>query len=297
MQSAPCQGPDPNPRSPRVSPPVGSTDTHFHVLGPTSKYEYALSREYTPPDATPLAASHLFETLGIQRAVLIQPSVYGEDNARLIDAARELPISTRLVPVVRSHTPEGELLRLHERGARAMRFILAHEGGTPLSELEPLVDRIQDLGWHCQFLLRPDHILELETRLASLKVDAVIDHIGLIRPSQGGIAQPAFQSLLRLIRRGRCWVKLTGGYRISSEEPPYRDVIPLVSALLLERPDRILWGTDWPHVMVTGAMPNTTELLDLLWEWVPDEDLRTQILVRNPAELFQFEAIDLPPIA
>jgi predicted TIM-barrel fold metal-dependent hydrolase len=130
--------------------------------------------------------------------------------------------------------------------------------------------------------------VELEHRLARLNVDFVVDHLGLIRPSDADVAQPAFRALLRLVRTGRCWVKLTGGYRISSMNPPYRDVAPLVSALLEERPDRLLWGSDWPHVMVKGSMPNTTDLLDLLLDWVPDPHQRAQILVENPALLFRF---------
>lgn len=288
MRAATCRAPHPHPRPPRFKPPPGTTDAHFHILGPAARYSYASNREYTPPDALAGAAGQLFRTLGVERAVLVQPSVYGEDNSCMIDASSQLEIPTRLVAVVRLSTSEGELQRLHDAGARGIRFILAHSGGVPLTELEGLAARIKAMGWHCQFLLRPAHILELETRLAHLDVDYVIDHIGLVRPSDGGVKQPAFQALLRLFRTGRCWIKLTGGYRISAEAAPYRDVIPMVSALLDTRPDRLLWGSDWPHVMVTGAMPNTTELLDLLLDWVPDEALRTQILAENPQALFGF---------
>ncbi len=120
--------------------------------------------------------------------------------------------------------------------------------------------------------------------------DFVVDHIGLIRPPEGGTQQRAFQTLLRLYRSGRCWVKLSGAYRISDQEPPYRDVIPLVDALLKHRTDRILWGSDWPHVMMKGKMPNTTDLLDAFAEWIPEEKIQAQILSLNPKELFGFEA-------
>jgi predicted TIM-barrel fold metal-dependent hydrolase len=193
-----------------------------------------------------------------------------------------------MVVVVPLTTSDRELQRLHDFGARGIRFILAHMGGLPLADLERFSERIKTMGWHIQFLLRPSDIIDLETRIAELNTDFVIDHIGLIRPSEGGVSQPAFQALLRLLRTGRCWVKLTGGYRISSLKPPYADVIPLVEALVRERSDRILWGSDWPHVMLKGQMPNTTELLDLLVDWVPDERIRTQILVDNPQTLFVF---------
>lgn len=283
-----CQGPDPGPMQPRLKAPPEATDTHFHILGPAVSYPYVADREYTPPDALPAACRQLFDTLGIQRAVLVQPSVYGHDNRCMEDSARQLGRPTRMVVVVPFATGDQELKRLHDAGARALRFILAHIGGLPLADLERSSDRVKEMGWHTQFLLRPANIVELEARFANLSTNFVIDHIGLIRPSEGGTAQPAFQALLRLLRTGRCWVKLSGGYRISSMAPPYPDVVPLVEALVKERPDRILWGSDWPHVMVKSKMPNTTGLFDLLLDWVPDEKVRTQILVDNPQTLFQF---------
>jgi predicted TIM-barrel fold metal-dependent hydrolase len=283
-----CQGPDPYPRQPRLQAPAGATDTHFHILGPAVSHPYVTDREYTPPDALPSACRQLFNTLGITRAVLIQPSVYGADNRCMEESAPLLGIPARMIVVVPFTTSDKELARLHAAGARGVRFILAHVGGLPIADLERFSERIKDMGWHVQLLLRPQHLIELEPRLARLPVDFVIDHIGLIRPSEGGPEQPAFQALLRLIKSGHCWVKFTGGYRISTEAPPYRDVVPLAQALVQARPDRILWGSDWPHVMFKGAMPNTTELFDLLLDWVPEEKMRSKILVDNPSALFGF---------
>lgn len=283
-----CKAPNPKPRAPRIMTPPLATDTHFHILGPASEYPYIEDREYTPPDALPTHCRHLFHMLGIERAVLVQPSVYGDDNRRMLAAASYLGIPTRNIVVVAHDTSDKELERLHSTGTRGVRFISAHKGGISLSQLEPVSERIKGLGWHIQFLLRPAVLVALEPRLAKLSTDYVIDHMGLIRPSEGGIEQPAFQALQRLMRTGRCWVKFTGGYRISSEKPPYRDVIPMARALVRERPDRILWGSDWPHVMVKESMPNTTDLLDLLSEWVPEENCRKQILVDNPGSLFDF---------
>ena len=283
-----CEGPDPSIRTPRLKVPLGATDCHFHILGPPASYPYVQEREYTPPDALPSECQRMFGTLGIQRAVLVQPSVYGEDNRCMENAVRQLQLPTRMIVVAPLSIGDQELQRLHDQGARGIRFILAHVGGLPISDLERFSDRIRPMGWHIQFLLRPAHIIELEARISRLSTDFVIDHIGLIRPAEGGVGQPAFQALLRLFRTGRCWIKLTGGYRISSMEPPYPDVIPLVEALVEERPDRILWGTDWPHVALKGKVPNTTDLLDLLLDWVPDEEVRTQILTANPQTLFRF---------
>jgi predicted TIM-barrel fold metal-dependent hydrolase len=283
-----CQGPDPRPRPPRVALPPGATDTHFHILGPAALHPYVANREYTPPDALPAAYRHLRETLGVERVVLVQPSVYGLDNHCMVESANQLGVPARMVVVVPLSTSDRELRALHDAGARAVRFILAHAGGLAVSDLHSFSERVKPLGWHIQCLLRPADLIDLESSLAKLATDFVIDHIGLIRASEGGVGQPAFQSLLRLFRTGRCWIKLTGGYRISSQAPPYRDVIPLVSALLKERTDRLLWGSDWPHVMVRGEMPNTTDLLDLLLEWVLEEKVRKQILVDNPQSLFGF---------
>jgi len=283
-----CPGPNPRPRAPHVVVPPGATDTHFHILGPAAAYPYVANREYTPPDALPAAYRHLRETLGLERAVLVQPSVYGLDNRCMVRSASQLGVPARMVVVAPLTTPDDELQQLHDAGARAVRFILAHVGGLPVTDLHRFSERLKLMRWHIQFLLRPTDLIELESALAALTTDFAIDHIGLIRAAEGGVGQPAFQALLRLFRTGRCWIKLTGGYRISSEEPPYRDVIPLVSALLEERPDRLLWGSDWPHVMVKGGMPNTTDLLDLLLEWVPDEKVRKRILVDNPQALFGF---------
>jgi len=206
----------------------------------------------------------------------------------MVESAGQLGVPARMIVVLPFNTPDKELQRLHDAGARGVRFILAHIGGLPLADLERFAERIKPMGWHIQFLLRPANLIELESRIAKLPTDYVIDHIGLIRASEGGVQQPAFQALLRLFRTGRCWVKLTGGYRISNQAPPYPEVIPLVEALVKERPDRIIWGSDWPHVMMKGKMPNTTELFDLLLDWVPDEKIRAQILSGNPQALFKF---------
>jgi predicted TIM-barrel fold metal-dependent hydrolase len=284
----PCQGPDPLPRQPRLPAPPLSTDAHFHILGPASRYPYVAEREYTPPDALPAACRHLFRTLGIERAVIVQPSVYGADNRCAMDAAAELGVPARVVVVVPYDTPDRELERLHAGGARAVRFIVAHAGGLPLADLERFSARAKERGWHIQLLLRASDLVALEPRLIRLPSDFVIDHMGFIKPAEGGIEQPAFQALLRLLRGGRCWVKLSGAYRQTNELPPYPSLRPFARALVAARPDRLLWGSDWPHAVFKGTMPNTTDLYDLLGDWVPDEKTRKRMLVDNPAELFDF---------
>jgi predicted TIM-barrel fold metal-dependent hydrolase len=281
-----CQSPDPHPRKPRMKVPPGATDTHFHLFGPASRYPMVDVREYTPPVIAPADARRLFDVLGIERAVVIQPSIYGDDNRAQLEGATEVGIPVRAVVVAAADTPERELTRLHEQGARGLRFILAHPGGLPLSDLERAAERIKDFGWHIQFLAKGPQLLEIAPRIEKLACPAVIDHIGMIRPADG-LAQPAFQALLRLLRQGH-WVKLSGAYRLSAELPPYGNLIPYVRELVAARPDRIVWASDWPHAFVKGAMPNTTDLLDLLVDWVPDEGNRRRILVDNPAALYGF---------
>jgi predicted TIM-barrel fold metal-dependent hydrolase len=282
----PCQGPDPHPRQPRFAVPAGAIDSHFHLFGSLSRYAMVDEREYTPPPATPQHARHLFDTLGIARAVVIQPSIYGDDNRAQLEGAAELGIPFRAVVVAPHATPDREMADLHEQGARAMRFILAHPGGLPVSDLERAAARMKEMGWHVQLLAKGPQLLELEPRIAKLACPAVIDHIGMIRPDEG-VQQAAFQAVLRLLRAGH-WVKLSGGYRLSQQPPPYRDLVPYVRELIAAAPDRIIWASDWPHVFIKGAMPNTTDLLDLLVEWVPDETARRRILVDNPARLYGF---------
>jgi predicted TIM-barrel fold metal-dependent hydrolase len=284
----PCQGPNPHPRPPRLSTPPLATDCHFHILGPPARYPYLPDREYTPPDALPDACHRLFQTLGIGRAVIVQPSVYGADNRCAMDAAAALGVPTRVVVVVPYDTADKELDHLHEGGARAVRFIVAHAGGLPLADLERFSARAKDRGWHLQLLLRASDLVALEPRLAKLPSDFVIDHMGFIKPAEGGIEQPAFQALLRLLDSGRCWVKFSGAYRQTNEAPPYPSLLPFARKLVEARPDRLLWGSDWPHAVFKGTMPNTTDLFDLLGDWAPDENTRKRILVDNPAALFGF---------
>ncbi len=282
-----CPGPDPDPRPPRWIAPAGATDTHCHIFGPQDRYPFVADRRFTAPDASVASYLHVHRTLGLSRAVLVQPSGYGVDNRRQLDAAREMGIPTRITVVLAPEVTDREIRSLHDRGARAVRFIPTQPGGLPLSELERFGERVASFGWHIQLMLAPAHLVELAPRLSKLRCDFVVDHMSDIRAADGA-SQPAFQALLRVLRDGRGWTKLSAGYHLSDQDPPYPEVIPLVHALVEARPDRLLWGTDWPHANHYGRMPNTTDLFDQLLEWVPDENTRTRILVDNPARLYGF---------
>jgi predicted TIM-barrel fold metal-dependent hydrolase len=282
-----CEKPNPNPRPPRFKAPAGATDTHLHIFGPDERYPLVTNRRFTPPAASVAEYLHLQRTLGLSRAVLVQPSSYGTDNRRQLDAAREMDIPARVIVVVPPSIGDREIDELYRAGARGVRFIPTQPGSTPLTELEHYADRFGALGWHLQLMLAPTHLIDLAPRLHKLNCDFVIDHMGDIQAAQG-IEQPAFQTLLRLLDTARCWTKLSAPYHASRQPPPYPEIIPLTQALLKARPDRLLWGSDWPHVNPDGPMRNTTEYFDLLLDWVPDEDVRQRILVDNPARLYGF---------
>lgn len=283
-----CQAAPEEVRAPRFALPKGATDAHFHVFGPAVKFAYVPTREYTPPDALPATAERLFASASIERAVLVQATVYGRDNRRHLTAAAEMRIPTRVVVVTDLDTPIGDLSEMHDRGARGVRFILAHDGGLSAQDLEPFADKLKDLGWHVQLMLKPAQLVELERRLDRLSCPVVIDHIGMIDPA-GGLAQPAFRALLRLVGNGNCWVKLSGFYRLSHEGAPYRDMRDMIGALAAEAPGRLFWGSDWPHPLFSGAMPNLADLIEPLPDWIPDAAVRQRVLVDNPAEFYGFD--------
>lgn len=282
-----CRPPDPDPAPPRLKAPPGATDTHFHIFGPEDRYPMVAERRFTPPDASVASYLHLHRTLGLSRAVLVQPSGYGTDNRRQLDAARQMDIPTRVIVVVSPDATDRQFEELHAQEARGVRFIPTQPGGLPLGELERYAERLAEFGWHIQLMLSPAHLVELAPRLAGLRCDIVIDHMADIQ-AVDGTGQPAFRALLRLLEGDRCWIKLSAGYHGSRQAPPYPDMLPLAHALVAARPDRLLWGTDWPHVNLAGPMPKSTEFLDLMLDWVPDEKTRNKILADNPARLYGF---------
>ncbi len=275
-----------NLRAPGFAMPAGATDTHFHLFGPLDRYPLVDLREYNPPLVTPEMAREVFGKLGIQRAVVIQPSVYGTDNRAQLDGAAEIGIPVRGVVVIDRDTTDREIAGLHAQGARGLRYVLAHPGGLPVADLERWADRLKELGWHIQILAKGPQLLELAARIEKLSCPAVIDHIGMFNPAEG-IEQPTFQAVLRLMAQGH-WVKLSGAYRLTQQGAPFPELKPFIERLLEVRPDRLVWASDWPHVFVKTRMPNTADLLQALADWVPDEAARKRILVDNPALLYGF---------
>jgi len=285
-----CQPPDPNPRTPCLRVPPGATDSHIHIYGPESQFPTAPTAKFAVPEALPASYCHLREVLGIQRVVAVQPSGYGTDNRRQLTALKELGIPGRAVVTVPLDISDSELTQLHEQGARGVRFAIGRKKSVAIEEIARFAERLVPLNWHIEFhVVREDDTQAFgraKAVLSSFPVEVVFAHF-LELEAYAGVGHPDFKILCDLMYGGRCWAKLSAGYRIS-HEPPYRDVTAFAQALVSIRPDRLVWGSDWPNVNYKGKMPNTTDLLDCLLEWVPDETMRHRILVDNPAVLYGF---------
>jgi predicted TIM-barrel fold metal-dependent hydrolase len=289
-----CAPPDRHPRRPRVVLPRQACDCHAHICGPAAEYPYDEKRVYTPTDCLFPEYRRLLDTLGVERAVLVQPSFYAGDNRVLVAALRAGGPNFRGVAVVPDGVSDGELQDLHAAGVRGVRVNVVDtregKGELPLPRLRRLAERVRPLGWHMEFLAHVNEYPDLDRLFDGFPVDVVFGHLGYV-PTAEGTGNAGFQALLRLMKRGRAWVKLTGPYRISSGTLPFSDTDAFAAALVDAAPERIVWGTDWPHVKAAWSipMPNDGDLTDLLARWVPP-DLIEQVLVRNPAVLYGFDA-------
>jgi len=281
-------GPDPHTRKPDLRFPVGACDCHAHVFGPRPQYPLAPGHGYVPPVADTDDFVRMLTTIGCERAVIVQPSIYGTDHRCTLDALRSGKFQFRGVAVIDESFTDSALEELHQAGIRGVRLNLKSRGSTAALESAPrLADRIKARGWHLQFYMdvRAIDAADIDG-LMGLPVDIVIDHFGHIDVADG-LQAPAFQSLLLLARHDSCWFKLIGPYRISRQGPLFADVTPFAQALLAAAPDRCVWGTDWPHPN-TDFMPNDGDLADRVAAWIPDPGLRQRVLVDNPARLYGF---------
>lgn len=288
-----CPGPAPV-SPPREKLPAKACDTHAHVFGPAEKFPYASDRSYTPPDAPLAMYLGMLDTLGFARGVLVQGSAHGQDNAAMLDALERTPQRLRGVAVAGADTSRQTLERWHRSGVRGLRFNhffrdgqLHYRGGVTLDAAEALAPLLRDLGWHVQLWIDVRDLPDTVPRLEALGVPVVIDHMGRT-DARAGIAAPGFQSLLRLLGEGGCWVKVSGAHRVSDNAPDYPEARPLHEALVSANPERLVWGADWPHPRMQEPMPDAGHLLDLFHEWTPDHATRRRILVDNPARLYDF---------
>ena len=284
-----CQPPDPNPRAPSFALPQGACDSHCHVFGPGDVFPYHPKRSYTPPDAPYEALAALHATLGLDRAVIVQATCHGDDNRAMLDAIARAGGRYRGVAMIGEDASDAELEALDEGGVRGVRMSFArHLSGPPdFSRVERAARRIAPLGWHLVLYLEAEDVVENARALGRLGVPVAIDHMARVRIADG-LDQPAFRQLLDFLRNADFWVKISCAERLSAAGPPFEDVVPFAAALIEAAPDRVLWGTDWPHPNIGGRMPNDGELTDLLLSFAPDEGLRHGILVDNPARLYGF---------
>jgi 2-pyrone-4,6-dicarboxylate lactonase len=286
-----CKAPDPDTRTPRFKAPANACDAHCHIFGPAQRYPYAPDRTYTPPDAPLSRFKELQATLGLSRAVLVNASCHGRDNSVIVDAIAQSHGKYRGVANADESFTEAQFRRLHTQGFRGVRFnFVKHLGGVPdMDELRSVLARIAPLGWHVDLHFDAGDLLQFDPLLGSLPVPFIIDHMGRV-PTAQGLEQPPFKQLLKLLRTNeRCWVKISGSERIASLGPPFTDAVPFAQALIAAAPERILWGTDWPHPNISRHMPNDGDLLDLIPLMLPDRALQQQVLVDNPHRLYQFE--------
>lgn len=286
-----CLAPFTNVEPAAFEVPEGACDTHAHVIGDGAAYPYVEERSYTPPPAPEDSYLAMLRGCGMTRGVLVQVSVHGTDNRYLLHVLQRHPATLRGVAVVAADVTDAELERLHQAGVRGLRINVLFGGGVGFDALETLAKRIAPLGWHLQFLVDARDLPPLMPRLEKLAVSCIIDHMGHM-PVSEGTASAGFRALMRCVRDLGWWVKLSGAYRISSRfDQDFDDVVPWAQALIAAAPDRMVWGSDWPHVAIP-RMPNTGRLRNLLAAWAPDPALRRRILVDNPARLYGF-----PPVA
>ena len=269
-------------------PPALACDAHCHVFGPAAKFPYDPRAAYQPEDAPFEELQKLHSRLGLQRAVIVHASCHGADMRVTLDAIARSGGSFRGTAIIDSSVSEKHFERMHEGGIRAVRFnFVRHLGGRPSMDFfQRTVQKLQSFGWHLILHLDAQDLVELEELLSTLPVPFVIDHMGRVKAGDG-LEQRPFKTLLGFLKNENAWVKICGAERVSSKGPPFTDAVPFGRALVEAAPERVLWGTDWPHPNVKW-MPDDGALLELFGLMVPEPALQQMILVNNPARLYGF---------
>jgi 2-pyrone-4,6-dicarboxylate lactonase len=284
-----CPPPDSNTRTPKFKAPPKSCDAHCHVFGPKALFPYHPTSTYEPPDAGKDRLKELHAILGIERAVIVQASCHGPDNSAMLDAIASSKGAYRGVCIARASFTDADFQRLHEGGVCGVRFnFVAHLGGTPnLDAMRSILARVKPLGWHVIIHVNAEDLIKFEEFFSQIEMEIIVDHMGRV-PCDQGTGQEAFQILKRFMQRENWWCKICGAERISRAGPPFHDAIPFAQELIALAPNRILWGTDFPHPNITRWMPNDGDLLDLVPLFAPDPALQRKILVDNPERLYRF---------
>lgn len=275
-------------RKPSLIAPPLACETHSHIYGTPEEYPHWPGRR-PHVEATLEAYETLLARLGFERGVIVQPSLYGSDNTCTLKAIARMGLErARGVAVTRKDVSADELAELHAAGIRGLRFYLIVDDFT-VDDMAPMAQKVAPLGWHIQVQNDGDWIADLAPVLKALPTDVVIDHVGRT-PAAGGVNDPSFVALLKLLETGKVWVKISAPYLQTTDGPPrYADVGEKVKAMVSVRPDRLVWAANWPHPNYQpGNKPEEADCLDPLLDWVPDEATRSAILADNPARLYDF---------
>jgi 2-pyrone-4,6-dicarboxylate lactonase len=279
----------PAPSRPAFRLPSGAVDAHCHVFGPGEVFPYAPERKYTPADAPKEKLFSLRDHLGFARNVIVQGTCHGADNRAMVDALRASGGLARGVATVKRGVSDTELRELHEAGVRGVRFNFVKRlvDVTPEDDLRDIVARIAPLGWHIVVYFEAQDLAGLRPFLASLPVIIVVDHMGrpdVTKPLRGG----EFDRFIDLLAaQPNIWAKVSGAERLSQSGPPgYDDFVPFARRVVEEFPDRVLWGTDWPHPNLKSHMPDDGQLVDILPRIAPTAQLQRKLLVDNPMRLY-----------
>lgn len=279
--------------------PRGACDSHAHVFGPYDRFPLADDRSYTPAEHPGEAFIAHLDRFGLERGVLVTGSACGTDNGAVLDALARYPQRLRGIAVPQVNTTDADLDRWHAAGIRGVRVNLfkkdgraVYRNGVGIEVLEALAPRIAGRGWHAQIWIHAPDLVELAPRLLRLGLPLVIDHMGRMATGRG-VNDPGFRMLCRLLAQGTAWTKISGADRNTGIGPPYADIDPFAAALLQANAERVVWGSDWPHINYFDKheVPDDGALLNLLARWLPDAAQRRQVLVDNPAALYGFPSM------
>ncbi|MCG7206735.1 amidohydrolase family protein [Streptomyces arenae] len=284
-----CPPPHPAPRSPSLVLPPDSCDAHCHILGPATVFPYAPERTFTPVDAPKEQVAALHAHLGLSRAVVVQSSCNGHDHRVLLDALAAGGGRLRGVALIGETTTREQIEELHRAGVRGFRLnFLPHLRSAPTrEEIDSVLERVDGLGWVTEIHVKGQEVARYEPLIRSLPGRVVIDHLARVDLADGA-RNPALRSLRALLDSGDVWLKVSGVDRISRQGPPYADAVALAGSFVAHAPERVVWGTDYPHVNIEGAAPDDGLLVDLLADIAPDPGLLRRLMVDNPAALFDF---------